>query len=60
MARHTPVSGEGSLPEHDVTEGFLALTLVRSNHLALICMSLELQHIICVRIYVITARTGIP
>jgi len=23
--RHTPVSGEMSLPKHDVTEGFLAL-----------------------------------
>jgi len=41
--RHTPVSGEMSLPKHDVTEGFLALALVRSNHLVLICMSPDLQ-----------------
>jgi len=41
--RLPPVSGEMSLPKHVVTEGFLALALVRSIHLALICMSLDLQ-----------------
>jgi len=39
--RHTPVSGEISLPKHDVTEGFLTLVSARSKHSALICIGLD-------------------
>jgi hypothetical protein len=33
--RHTPGDGEWSPPEHDVTEGFIALARARSDYLAL-------------------------
>jgi len=57
MVGYTPVLGETSLRKHDVSEGFLALALASSKHLALICMTMDRNT--CVKVYVITARTGI-
>jgi len=56
-ARHTLVSGEMSLPKHDVTEGLMPLALGLKQHLALISIDMDCkQH---VKIYVVAAWTGI-